>query len=57
MFAARKGFADIVNFLLVSGVNADIKDSLGKGAKELAQDAGFNDVAKLIASYQQQIKR
>lgn len=51
MKAAKEGYTDIAQLLLIAGVSVDKKNKDGKTAKDLAQSGNFHYIVELIDQY------
>lgn len=46
-WTAKRGFTDLVSFLLKRNVDTFIRDSSGKTAKDLAEKKGLSEIVKV----------
>ena len=46
--AAIRGNVEVVEFLVSRGVDLSARDKAGKTAQDLAEEAGYNDIAKIL---------
>lgn len=51
-FAAKRGFEDVVRYLIDNGTDASKLNTTGYTATELAKKEGHDDIVYLIRSYQ-----